>query len=189
MDAKDPRAAQVLRFWFGSGGRDKRWFEKDPAFDAEVRARFLAVHEQAAAGSLAHWEHEAADCLAVIVLLDQLPRNMFRGTARAFATDTLALAAARRAIASGFDGVMRPVERMFVYLPFEHAESLEEQQKGCELAKSLADFPETADAFRYAVLHRDIIARFGRFPHRNALLGRVSTPEEAEFLTRPGSRF
>jgi uncharacterized protein (DUF924 family) len=189
MDAKDPRAAQVIRFWFGSGGRDKRWFEKDHAFDREVRTRFLALHAEASTGILAPWEREPAECLALIVLLDQFSRNMFRGTARAFAADALALGAAQHAVASGFDRTMQPVERMFVYLPFEHAESLAKQRQGCELMKPLAEFPETADVYRYALRHRDIIARFGRFPHRNALLGRASTPEEVEFLRGPGSSF
>jgi uncharacterized protein (DUF924 family) len=189
MDAKDPRAAAVIRFWFGSGDRDKRWFEKTPAFDYEVSRRFLPLHEEAAAGKLAHWKNEDSDCLALIVLLDQFPRNMFRASARAFAADALALDAARHAVALSYDRAMRPVERMFVYLPFEHAESLEEQLRGCELSAALADFPETADVYRYATLHRDIIQRFGRFPHRNAILGRASTPEEIEFLKGPGSSF
>ena len=189
MDAKDPRAAQVLRFWFGSGGRDKRWFEKNAAFDREIATRFLALHGQAGSGMLAHWQRQPADCLALIVLLDQFSRNIYRGTAHAFATDALALGVAQHAVASGFDPSMQPVERMFVYLPFEHAESLEEQAKACELTRPLVEYPETADAYRYAVLHHDIIARFGRFPHRNALLGRVGTPEEAKFLQGPGSSF
>jgi uncharacterized protein (DUF924 family) len=189
MKAKDPRAAQVLRFWFGSGGRDKRWFEKHEVFDREIRARFGALHEQAAAGELAEWADHSADCLALILLLDQFPRNMFRGTARAFASDPLALRIAQGAIAHGFDGGMQPLERMFMYLPFEHAEWLEMQEKGCQLTKALAQFPETEDVYRYAVLHRDIIARFGRFPHRNALLARDSTPEEEDFLKGPGSSF
>jgi uncharacterized protein (DUF924 family) len=189
MDAKDPLAARVLRFWFGSGGRDKRWFKSSADFDREIGTHFLALHVEAGAGLLAHWHREPPECLALILLLDQFPRNMFRGTARAFATDALALAAAQRAVASGFDRSMQPVERMFVYLPFEHAESLEEQAKACELTQPLVEFPETADAYRYALRHRDIIARFGRFPHRNALLGRVSTPQEAKFLQQPGSSF
>jgi uncharacterized protein (DUF924 family) len=114
---------------------------------------------------------------------------MFRGTARAFATDPMALRVARSAVANGFDQKMRPLERMFVYLPFEHAESLEMQDKGCELTKALVQYPEMDDVYRYAVLHRDIIARFGRFPHRNVALGRDSTPEEEEFLKGPGSSF
>jgi uncharacterized protein (DUF924 family) len=189
MDAKDPRAARVLRFWFGSGGRDKRWFEKSDAFDREIRAGFLSLHDDASAGALAHWKNGPAECLALIVVLDQFPRNMFRGTARAFATDALALGTAQHAVASGFDRSMQPVERMFVYLPFEHAESLERQLEACALTKPLADFAETADVYRYAIRHRDVIARFGRFPHRNALLGRVSTPEETKFLQEPGSGF
>jgi uncharacterized protein (DUF924 family) len=189
MTAKDPRAAQVIGFWFGSADRDKRWFEKNAAFDDEVRRRFLALHEQAAAAELTYWKNEPADCLALIVLLDQFPRNMFRGTARAFATDSPALDAARHAVEKGFDRGMRPVERMFVYLPYEHAESLEEQLRCCELTATLSGFSETADVYRYATLHRDIIQRFGRFPHRNAILGRASTPEEIEFLKGPGSSF
>jgi uncharacterized protein (DUF924 family) len=114
---------------------------------------------------------------------------MFRGTPRAFATDAMALDAARHAVARGYDQAMRPSERMFIYLPFEHAESLEEQRRAGELTEALAKFPETDDVYRYAVAHRGIIQRFGRFPHRNAILGRVSTPEEIEFLTGPGSSF
>jgi uncharacterized protein (DUF924 family) len=189
MDATDPRAAAILAFWFGRGDRDKRWFEKNAAFDAEVRERFLALHAEGAAGKLAHWKSEPADCLALIVLLDQFPRNMFRGTARAFATDALALVAAHHAVVRGYDRAMRPVERMFIYLPHEHAESLEEQLRSCDLCAPLVDFPETADVYRYALAHRDIIQRFGRFPHRNAILGRASTPEEIEFLQVPGSSF
>ena len=189
MDAKDPRATAGLEFWFGSGDRDKRWFEKDAAFDAEVRARFHALHGEAAAGKLTNWKGEPGNCLALVVLLDQFPRNMFRGTARAFDTDALALDAAKHAVAQGYDRAMRPVECMFVYLPFEHAESLAEQDRGCELTLPLDAFGETADVHRYATLHRDIIRRFGRFPHRNAILRRASTPEEIEFLKGPGSSF
>jgi uncharacterized protein (DUF924 family) len=186
-------AAEVLLFWFGPrelrGRRDKRWFEKDEAFDRECRARFLALHERAAAGELSAWNRQPAECLALILLLDQFPRNMFRGTARAFATDAAALDAARHAVAQGFDRGMLPVERLFVYLPFEHSEALADQEKACELSKPLEAFPETADAYRYAVAHRDIIARFGRFPHRNAFLGRESTADEIDFLKGPGSSF
>ena len=186
-------AAEVLLFWFGPGEargrRDKRWFAKEEAFDRECRARFLAVHERAAGGELSAWRKQAPECLALILLLDQFPRNMFRGTARAFATDPLALDAARHAVAQGFDRGMLAVERLFVYLPFEHSEALADQERACELTKPLEAFPETADAYAYAVAHRDIIARFGRFPHRNALLGRESTAEEIEFLKAPGSSF
>lgn len=189
MPAMDPRAAGVLAFWFRASGRDARWFGKDPAFDAAVREGFLALHEKAAEGRLASWRDSRDDCLALILLLDQFPRNMFRGSARAFATDAPALEAARFAVAQGYDRRMRPVERLFVYLPFEHAESMEAQQRACELLAPLAAFPETEDVHRYALAHRDIIARFGRFPHRNAILGRASTAQEAEFLKQPGSGF
>jgi uncharacterized protein (DUF924 family) len=188
-----PGAEDVLLFWFGPpearGRRDKRWFDKDEAFDRECRARFLGLHEQAAAGALAGWTGEPQACLALILLLDQFPRNMFRATPRAFATDALALQAARHAVAAGHDKALRPVERMFVYLPFEHSERIADQLTACELTKPLEAFAETADAHRYAVAHLRIIERFGRFPHRNAILGRESTPEEIAFLKEPGSSF
>ena len=183
----------VLRFWFGAGEeygrRHKRWFEKDPSFDAEVSRRFLPLYEKLAAGAGRGWLESRADCLARIIALDQFPRQLFRGSARAFATDALALEAARHAITRGYDRSMLPVERMFAYLPFEHSESLEDQLKACELTAPLAAFPETEDALRYALRHRDVIQRFGRFPHRNVALGRASTPEEIEFLKQPASRF
>ncbi|MFL6567331.1 MAG: DUF924 family protein [Burkholderiales bacterium] len=186
-------AAEVLLFWFGTpperGKAHKRWFVKDEAFDREVRERFLPLYEEAAAGKLAQLKESAGDCLARIVVLDQFPRNMFRGTARAFATDAFALEAARHAVAQGFDRALLPVERLFVYLPFEHSEALADQDRSCELTQALEAYPETNDVYRYALLHRDIIRRFGRFPHRNAILGRASTPEELEFLKGPGSSF
>lgn len=189
MPAPDPLAQEVIGFWFSKGGPDPRWFEKNEAFDREVRERFLGLYEIAAAGDLAAWAGNAENCLALILVFDQFPRNMFRGSARAFASDALALEAARHAVARGFDLGMGPSRRLFFYLPFEHAESLEDQERGCELTKPLAQFAETADVHRYAVAHRDIVARFGRFPHRNAVLRRASTPEEIEFLKGPGSSF
>jgi len=179
-------APQVLEFWFG-GGADygvpqKRWFEKDPAFDAEVRTRFSGLHE--ALSRNREWLDAPAECLARIVVLDQFPRNMFRGTPRAFATDSLALAAARHAIAGGYDRDWLRVEKIFAYLPFEHSESLADQERACELMRPLGD-----EQYDYALRHKAIIERFGRFPHRNAILGRGSTPEEIEFLKQPGSGF
>ncbi|HEY9531229.1 MAG TPA: DUF924 family protein [Burkholderiales bacterium] len=188
-----PQASEVLLFWFGGpaerGRRQKRWFEKSEAFDRQIGDRFAAAYEFAAAGNLSHWRGDPHDCLALIVLLDQFPRNMFRDTPRAFAADPVALDAARHAVAEGHDRTLLPVERLFAYLPFEHSESLEDQHRACELTKPLEAFPETFDAYRYAVAHRDIIQRFGRFPHRNAILGRASTAEEIEFLKQPGSSF
>lgn len=189
METKDPRAAEVMRFWFEKGERDARWFEKNEAFDAEIRNRFLALHEEAASGALDAWKQSAGDCLALIVLLDQFPRNMFRGTPRAFAADARALDAARHAVARGYDSGMTPSQRMFLYLPFEHSESVVDQEISCRLNEPLAAFPATHDVYRYAVRHREIVERFGRFPHRNAALGRASTPEEIEFLKQPGSGF
>ena len=180
------RAAEVLAFWFGEGAErgkaHKRWFEKNSTFDAEVRARFLPLYETLSASD--DWLSRADDCLARIVVLDQFPRNMFRGTARAFAADPLALAAARHALARGYDRDLLAVERQFVYLPFEHSESLADQERACELMRPLGE-----DLYDWALRHKRIIERFGRFPHRNEILGRKSTPEEIEFLKEPGSGF
>ena len=177
----------VLAFWRGAG--PNKWFRKDEAFDVEVAARFRALWQAAADGRLAHWEAVPETALALVIVLDQFPRNMFRGTARAFATDALALETARLAVQLGDDQMMLPVERLFLYLPFEHSEALEDQNRACELTQPLAAFPETDDAHRYALAHRDVIRRFGRFPHRNSILGRTSTAEELEFLKQPGSSF
>src|SRR5919109_3792969 len=178
----DFQAKQVLDFWFGEGAdygkRHSRWFKKDPGFDGQIRARFLPLYEELAAGNQRHWLDHAPGCLARIIVLDQFARNMFRSSPRAFAADGLALEAARHAVERGYDRGMLPVERMFAYLPFEHSESLEDQLKACTLTAPLDAFPETSDAYRYAVRHREIVERFGRFPHRNAILGRGSTPEE-----------
>ena len=182
----DSLAPEVLRFWFGEGpehGKShKRWFVKDTAFDAEITKLFLPLHEELVRRKI--WMGNSRECLARIVVLDQFPRNMFRGTARAFATDPLALESARLALGRGWDRGMLPVEQLFVYLPFEHSESLADQDHACELMK---DF--NAEQRDYALRHRDIIRRFGRFPHRNAQLARQSTPEEIEFLKQPGSGF
>jgi len=170
----------VLDFWFA---RPADWFRKSDAFDIEIRNRFFQLHEQMAAG-MKDWLQTADRCLARIIVLDQFPRNMFRGTPRAFATDHLALEAARHALAKKFDSGYSREERIFAYLPFEHSESLADQERACELMQPLGD-----EQYRYAIAHRDIIARFGRFPHRNAILGRASTPEEVAFLATPGSSF
>ena len=193
QDTQDPRAARVLEFWFGEFERtetsDPRWFGKDPAFDAQIASQFLALHEDAVAGKLAAWSNTPGDCLALVVALDQFARNMFRGGKRAFAGDHLALANAIHAVDSGFDIRMRPAERMFLYLPFEHSESLDQQWRSIALMSRLEPYTETAGIFPYAVRHWEIVRRFGRFPHRNAALGRASTPEEIEFLKQPGSGF
>jgi uncharacterized protein (DUF924 family) len=193
MDTLDSTAAEVLRFWFRGESRDKRWFDKDPGFDREIRQRFLPLYAAAAAGEHAGWVDSPGNCLALILVLDQFPRNMFRAgmkdAARAFATDPLALSAAKEAIERGYDRAMLPEEKLFMYLPFQHSEVLADQARACELCRPLEGFPQTFDVYRYALAHREIIARFGRFPHRNEILGRASTPEEVEFLKRPGSSF
>ena len=189
----DVRAQEVLEFWFGDdaerGRARKAWFVKDPAFDAEIRERFLPLYEEAAAGKLPSWRGRSAECLALVIVLDQFPRNMFRGTARAFATDALALEAARHAVERSYDVHLSPVERLFLYLPFEHSEALDDQWRALALIAPLAAWPQTADVYPYAVRHWEIIRRFGRFPHRNEVLGRASTPQEIEFLKTPGSGF
>jgi uncharacterized protein (DUF924 family) len=174
----DPQ--QPLDFWFGQNR--KAWFEKNSALDEEISARFLALYEQAVAGELADWQHAPKSCLALVILLDQFPRNMFRGTARAFAADPLALAASRIIVDRVWDKDMTEDERTFVYLPFEHSESLEDQEMSLRLFEGDANF-------EWALRHWEIIQRFGRFPHRNAVLGRASTPEEIAFLKTPGSGF
>src|SRR5436189_2166212 len=158
------RAADVLAFWFGEGAdygrRHKRWFEKQPAFDAEVAQRFLGLNEQLAAGR--EWLDSARERLARILVLDQFPRNMFRGTARAFATDALALETARVAVERSDDATRLPVERLFLYLPFEHSEALEGQNRACELTQPVDAFQEADVAHRLAVDNRDDIGYLGR---------------------------
>ncbi|AFZ32522.1 protein of unknown function DUF924 [Gloeocapsa sp. PCC 7428] len=186
---------EILTFWFGQpntaeyGKQRAFWFTKSAEFDREVRERFLSDYEQAAAHQLDAWQEAPRSCLALILLLDQMPRNIFRGTPQAFATDAAALAAAQHAVAQGFDRELLNVQRWFIYLPFEHSENLEHQRQCVELFASLKDDPESASAIDYAQRHLAVIERFGRFPHRNKILNRESTPEEIEFLKQPGSSF
>ena len=183
----------ILAFWFGTGeerGRRRAaWFKKDAAFDDKILSRFLETYELAASGQLVHWNGLAQTCLALIVVLDQFPRNMFRGSPRAFAADALARETTLCALKHGFDTAMEPVERQFTYLPLEHSETLDDQQQCLTLMRSLSEFPETRDLHVWAEKHLLLIERFGRFPHRNAVLGRESTLDELEFLKSPGSGF
>jgi uncharacterized protein (DUF924 family) len=181
----------VLRFWFGEepGAPRVQWFRKDPAFDEEIRRRFGALHAAAARGELESWRAEPESMLALVIVLDQFSRNLHRGDARAFAQDGHALECAKQAVARGDDRTLLPVQRQFLYLPFEHSEDLADQEKGVELMRSLEEFEETRGLTAWAEKHRDIVRRFGRFPHRNAILGRASTPAELDFLKRPGSSF
>jgi uncharacterized protein (DUF924 family) len=170
----------VVNFWTDAGS--SRWFAKDDAFDADLRAHFEGAHHTAARGGFTEWEETPEGALALVLLLDQFPRNIFRGSAHAFATDPRAREVADRAIARGFDQRFEPALRCFFYLPFEHSEDAQDQARSLALFKALGD----DNYLKYALLHRDIIARFGRFPHRNAVLGRVSTEEERVFLAGGG---
>ena len=189
-------AREILDFWFGTGevlGKSRpEWFRKDAGFDEEIRTRFLGVYEtvvQTTAAPFAHWIEQPYAGLALIVLLDQFPRNMFRQDTRAFATDSLARQVTRQMLAQGFDVSMWAVERQFIYLPLEHSESMADQTQSIRLFNTLSVFPETRDLHRWAEKHRVVIERFGRFPHRNLALGRDSTAEEIVFLTQPCSGF
>lgn len=166
---------EVLAFWREAG--PDRWFSKDDAFDQTCRDRFLPTYEAAARGDLNEWELTPEGALAVILLLDQFPRNMFRGTRQVYKTDPVALMAADRAIERGYDLRVEPELRRFFYLPFMHSESLRHQERSVALNEALGE-----DSAKWARHHYDIVARFGRFPHRNAILGRGTTPEEEAFL-------
>jgi uncharacterized protein (DUF924 family) len=188
------RALALLDFWFGPPGDAERenhrqiWFKSTPAQDDMLRQLFLADHECAASGALDAWEAAPETALALVLLLDQVPRNVFRDTPRAYATDAAALVAANRALARGFDGEFPPVWRKFFYMPFHHSEDLADQRRSTALFEALPDDRDPEDRDRGGGLRRygrpyvEIIERFGRFPHRNAILGRVSTVEETAFL-------
>ena len=189
------KVTAILAFWFGSpqdsdyGKPRKVWFQKNSEFDEQIRSHFLADYELAAQGKLNHWKASSESCLALILLLDQFPRNLFRGETKAFATDTQALELAKYAVSQGFDRQLLPVQRWFIYLPFEHSENLADQEKSVELTHKLSDDPDSKSSIDYAIRHREVIKKFGRFPHRNSILRRESTPEEQEFLKQPGSSF
>jgi uncharacterized protein (DUF924 family) len=194
LGTMDPQA--VLDFWFGSPGDAgygqprPEWFRKDDAFDAQIAQRFGSTVEAALSGQLDGWAAEPAPALARVIVLDQFTRNTFRNTARAFAGDAQALAAAQRMVRDGWDRTLLPVQRSFVYLPFEHAEDLGLQQQALCLFGQLAeDDPASAGLVQWAQKHHDVVLRFGRFPHRNVWLGRASTDEELRFLSEPGSGF
>lgn len=194
--AQLPEAATaVLQFWFGDPtdktyGRPRtEWFQKNVDFDREIRSRFLWLHSQAMQGQLGAWLADPLSGLALVIVLDQFSRNMFRNTPQAFAADFYALAIAQTALEQGFDQALLPVQRWFYYLPFEHSEVLAHQARSLQLHEQLRDDPASQSTIDYARRHHEVIARFGRFPHRNPVLGRISTPEEEAFLQQPGSSF
>ena len=184
---------EVLDFWFGPealrGKARAEWFRKDEKFDAEIRRRFADLHARAALLELEAWRVSPEPMVALVLVLDQFSRNLYRSDARAFAQDAHARECAREAIGRGDDSGLLPVERQFLYLPFEHSEDLADQDRGVELMRTLEAFEETRGLTEWSERHRAIVRRFGRFPHRNAALGRASTPEEIEFLKQPGSGF
>jgi len=185
----------ILGFWFAEGPDQFRqaWFTKDAAFDAEIARRFATLVGPAREGALDAWAETPEGVLALLILLDQFPRNLFRGTPDAFASDAHALAVARRVVIQRrLDLALTPTQRVFLYLPFEHAESLEAQDLSVALFEGLRDWgPHAAPGgtIAYAWAHRAVIARFGRFPHRNAVLGRESTAAERAYLAQPGAGF
>lgn len=191
------RVEKILLFWFGHPQDDrayydtwhKRWFTPDPQFDLTTRECFIADYELAARRQLMAWQQAPRSGLALLVLLDQFPRNMFRGDPRAFATDPLARKVATHLIQHNRDQLLLPVERSFVYMPFMHSEILADQHRSVTLFRQLAHERSYLNSVSYALKHQEIIERFGRFPHRNAVLGRSSTPEEVAFLQQPGSSF
>ena len=186
-----PLAADILTFWFGAKPHAERgcWFRKDDAFDRAIRTRFHEVLAAGLAGAFGEWCTTPHGSLARVVLLDQLTRNAFRGTPQAFAGDARALATATHAIEREFDRALDAYEREFLYLPFVHSEDLAMQDRAIACLTRLAEETGLADPLDWAERHRNVIRRFGRFPHRNEILGRASTAEEVAFLKEPGSRF
>jgi uncharacterized protein (DUF924 family) len=193
VSREDAAWREVVDFWFGPvdvrGPARLEWFRKDAAFDAEIRGRFGSLQRAAAARECEPWRASPEPMLALIIVLDQFSRNLFRGDARAFAQDAHARECAREALDRGDDLQLLPVERQFLYMPFEHSEALADQDRAVELMGSLESFEATRGVAEWAEKHRTIIRRFGRFPHRNAALGRPSTAAEAAFLQEPGSGF
>jgi uncharacterized protein (DUF924 family) len=180
----DAGSDAVLRFWFEEIDPAK-WFAQNPEFDAEIARRFSATHEAVGRGDCAGWRATPTGRLAEVIVLDQFSRNLFRGTPRAFAFDPLALALAQEAVARGADRALAPAQRAFLYMPYMHSESLPVHEQALQLFSQ----PGLESNLKYERRHRAIVERFGRYPHRNAILGRHSTPEELEFLKQPGSGF
>lgn len=181
---------KILAFWFQDEPdtfRSDPWFRKSDTFDAEIRARFGAATAAARDGAFADWAATAQGTLALLILLDQFPRNLYRASPLAFASDARARAVARAALPIA--GHLTRVERIFLFLPFEHSESLYDQDVAVALFATISDHPDLSNVHDYAERHRDVIRRFGRFPHRNAALGRANTPEEVDYLAQPGAGF
>lgn len=203
MADTDPRIDEVLGYWFGDAaddagvlaGKSALWFGAGAEVDEDIRRRFADLREQAVTGALDAWLATPRGRLALVILVDQFSRNLFRGDARAFEHDALARVWVDEGLLLGMDAAMRPVERVFFYLPLEHSESIADQQRSVALFDALREAAPSAlrqrfdEFYDYAVRHHDVVARFDRFPHRNAVLGRESTDEERAFLAQPGSSF
>ena len=177
-------SADIVTFWREAG--PKRWFEKSPAFDDAIRLKFEATHHAAARGAYDAWIATSDGALALLILLDQFPRNLYRDSPHAFATDPLARKVAREALDRGFDKETEPELRGFMYLPFVHSENVADQDLSLVLHEAMAGDVSDTEPTKWAIVHRDIIVRFGRFPHRNRALGRTTTPEEQAFLDEGG---
>lgn len=187
-------ASAVLDFWFATGTPEadrprKAWWTRDDAFDSEIRQRFAALHDRARGGLLEAWRESSETALALVIVLDQFSRNLMRGSANAFACDPYALTVAKGAIAKTFHEQLIPIRRQFFYLPLMHSEALLDQRQCVALFEALTELPDWQNSISSARRHRDIVARFGRFPHRNQVLGRRSTDAEAKFLLEPNSSF
>ncbi len=176
----------ILDFWFEET-QPKQWFQVNPDFDQEILEKFEEPYNMAASGDFADWKNSADGILAYCILLDQMPRNMFRGTPRAFMTDGKALIASKYALSKGLDQILSPQKRRFVYLPFEHSENMSDQRRSVELFEKMKE--DDPLGYDYALRHRDVIDKYGRFPHRNKILGRTNTPEEEEYLAQPNAGF
>ncbi len=177
---------EVLSFWFEET-QPQQWFQKDENFDSEISERFMLTYEMAKKDLCASWTQDADGVLALCIVLDQFPRNMFRGSPKAFETDEKALLLAKEAIHKGFDQILSPERRHFIYMPFMHSEDINEQKRSVELFKSMREDNELS--YNYAVKHMEVIEKFGRFPHRNKVLGRKTTKEEQKYLNLPGAGF
>ena len=192
MNADATNSQSVLDFWFGvpAGPYRHQWFRKNPQFDAQIKAQFEDCYWAMVASLPEPWLTTPKDSLARIVVLDQFARNMFRNTSQSFAADAQALVTAELAIERGYDTQLLPVERLFLYTPFEHSEDLVHQNLSVKYFEALVlDAPDLTNSLEYAYRHQAIIAQFGRFPHRNSILGRQSTEAELAFLQQPGSGF
>ncbi|MBI1300092.1 MAG: DUF924 family protein [Alphaproteobacteria bacterium] len=177
---------EVLKFWFEET-QPQQWFQKNDAFDADIRDRFMVTYDMARKDMCQDWARDAEGVLALVIVLDQFPRNMFRGDPKMFATDSKALLIVKEALHKGFDHILPTVKRRFVYMPFMHSEELKEQKRSVALFESMKE--DEPLSYEYALKHMEVIEKFGRFPHRNVVLGRESTQEELGYLKLPGAGF